>query len=468
VRRRALAAFLALAWAVAAPAAASRNGATLTLTPVGGIQDAPFKVTLAGVNPGTRVVIRVTRRTDDGHPWSAVGVFRANARGVVDAARSRSLGGTYSGISAHGLLCSALPVEPDKIDAFVAGFARNPRQDRSFPDPLGRTEIALTASIGGRIVASTSGWRSYPVGTRGEAVDVAEGWKGVFFPAAEGVKPGLPVLLLAGSGGGIFRYTAARLASHGHPTLAFAMFRYPGLPDSLVEYPLERVRNGALWLANRAGGERPVIMGISRGSEAAALAGVHFPDAFSGHILLVPSHLADAGALGSAAKQGASAWSIGGKPTPVTDLGFTPDDPRVVEQARTPPGYNASAMVLDRWASPSFEARYGIPFERLKAPVLVLAAGQDAVWPSWVSAERIHKRLVAHGKAGLAEIHIYPAAGHGMVDLGFGGPLSTFSYNPLLKGFMALGGEPNANCEASFDSVRAILAFLDRVPHQSH
>ena len=452
-----------------ATSSASAPGAptspTLNVTPVGGILDAPFNVTLKGVSPGARVAIRATRRTKDGTPWTTAGVFQANAAGFVDAARFPSLGGSYRGVSPHGLLCSALPVEPEKLDAYIAGLANNPRQPTSFPDEIvGRTPIEVTASVDGKVVASTMAWRSNAEGTAGEDVAVADGWKGVFFPPAAGVRPGAPVLLLTGSGGGVFRYTAARLASRGHPALAMAMYRYPGLPDSLVNFPIERVRDAASYLAKRAGTERAVVLGVSRGSEAAALAGVHFPQAFSGVILLVPSHVADNGAIGPAAKVTDSAWTLHGKPVPRTELGYTPEDPRIAEQAKTLPGYNGSAMVLDLWNSPAFEAKYGIPYERMKAPILVLGAGQDGVWPSGISAERIKRRMARHGKGHQVEVHVYPTAGHSMVALAFGGTLSTFSYSPTLKGFGASGGEPNGNCEAAFDSFRATLAFLDRLP----
>lgn len=448
----------------AAPASAPNVSAepTLSVTPAGAIIDAPFDVALKGVPPGTHVVIRTTRRTEEGAPWTASGVYTANATGSVDAARFTSLGGTYTGVSPHGLLCSALPVEPDKLGAYIVGFSSNPRQLTSFPDPLGRTPIEVTASVDDKVVASATAWRSHAEGTAGEDVAVADGWKGVFFPPAAGVKVGAPVLVVPGSGGGLFRYTAARFASHGHPTLAMAMYRYPGLPDSLVNYPVERVRDAALWLAKRAGTRRAVVMGISRGSEAAALAAVYYPQAFSGVILSVPSHLSDAGALGPAAKPGISAWTVRGKPTLVTYLGFNPDDPRVLQQAKTLPGYNASAMVRDMWGSAAFEAKYGIPFERIKAPILVLGAEDDSLWPSGISAERIKRRLVGHGKASLAEVRIYPAAGHSMVTVG-SGALSTFGYNAQLKGFVAFGGTPNGTCEASFDSVRDTLDFLSRI-----
>ena len=152
----------------------------------------------------------------------------------------------------------------------------------------------------------------------------------------------------------------------------------------------------------------------------------------------------------------------------MTDLGFLPTDPRVVEQAKTRPGYNASSVVVDEWRSADFEARYGIPFERIFAPILVQAAGNDSVWPSWISAERIRQRLTAHGRAKQIDVRVYPVAGHNMVAIGDGSALTTSSYIRLLKGFMALGGTPNGTCEASFNSARDRVDFLDRLPtHRS-
>ena len=448
---------------IASSPSLAKEALSLTVTPRRAIMDAPFEVTFKGADPGDEVTIRVTRRAEDGTPWSTVGVYRADPTGAVNASTATSVNGSYLGISPHGLLCSALPVEPGEVGTYIARFSAEPRQSRSFDDSIGTTPIEVTASIDGRVVASTTAWRSYAVGTEGEEVSVADGWKGVYFPPARDVEIKAPVLILTGSGGGVFRYTAARLASRGHPTLAFAMYNYSGLPDTLKNFPVENVRDGAEWLAARAGTQRVVVMGVSRGSEAAAHAAIQFPHFFSGVILLVPSHLRDAGALGPAARAGDAAWTVGGKTMPVTDLGFTPDDPRVLAQARSIPGYNATGMVLNEWGSGDFEARYGTPFEKIEAPTLVLAAAEDAIWPSWISAERIRQRFARAGRADQVEVHVYPGAGHSMLQLAFGGPLSTFAYNPYLKGFMAFGGTPNGNCEAAFDSTRDMLAFLERI-----
>lgn len=456
-----LTATLALSLLVAAVVEATPD---LSIKPDTGLIDAPFDVRLVGARPGSRVEIHTVRRGDDGSIWTGIGTFTADQQGSVDPATAPSIAGTYTGVSPHGLLCSPLPFSPDHLDAYLAGFAANPRQPSWFDDKLGSNTIEVSAMIDGQVIASRAIQRSYMVRTAGEDVTEADGWKGVYFPPATGGAAKSAVLLLAGSGGGIFRFTAARLASHGHPTLAMALFRYPGLPESLVRYPVENVRDAASWLARRAATTKVAIVGISRGSEAAALAAAYFPDAFSGVVLSVPSHLSDAGALGPAAKPGDSAWTIHGVPTPVTDLGFVPSDPRVKEQAKTRPGYNASSMVKDKWGSPDLEARYGIPFEKISAPILVQAAGADAVWPSWISAERIRERLAAHGRATQVDVRIYTDAGHDMVQIGAGSALSSSVYNRLLGGFMALGGTANGTCEASFNSARDMIGFLDRTP----
>ena len=296
-----------------------------------------------------------------------------------------------------------------------------------------------------------------------EEVATENGMRGLYFAPEEGQAVREPVLLLNGSGGGVRRYAAARLASHGHPTFAFAIYNYADLPTTLKNYPIEQIRDAALWLAERVGTERVAVMGVSRGSEAAAHAVINFPSAFSAAILSVPSHLRDGGALGPDAVTGDSAWTIGGTALPVTDLGFTFDDPRIPEEARELPGFNASGMSLAVWGSEDLEEEYGIDFGAIDVPVLVIAGAEDGIWPSWISAERIRQRLVGAGKSDLVDVRTYQGAGHSLVSVGFGGPFSVFAYNPFLQGYMDFGGTPNGNCDAGFQSSRAIVEFLDKL-----
>jgi hypothetical protein len=99
----------------------------------------------------------------------------------------------------------------------------------------------------------------------------------------------------------------------------------------------------------------------------------------------------------------------------------------------------------------------------MRGPVLAIGAGADEMWPSFIGAEQIRRRLASHGKSDLAEIHIYPGAGHFVSRIGSGGPLSSFVFHPVAKDFEATGGLPNANCEGSYDAWQRVLTFLGRV-----
>jgi dienelactone hydrolase len=75
---------------------------------------------------------------------------------------------------------------------------------------------------------------------------------------------------------------------------------------------------------------------------------------------------------------------------------------------------------------------------------VAVGAGADEMWPSFIGAEQIRRRLAAHGKAKQAEVHIYPGAGHMLSRVGS-------------------GGLPVANCEGSYDAWRAVTEFLAKV-----
>jgi hypothetical protein len=85
------------------------------------------------------------------------------------------------------------------------------------------------------------------------------------------------------------------------------------------------------------------------------------------------------------------------------------------------------------------------------------------MWPSFIGAEQIRRRLATHGKSDLAEVHIYAGAGHLVSRVGSGGPLSSYVFHPVAKDFEATGGLPNANCEGSYDAWQRVLEFLSRV-----
>ena len=434
----------------------------LQVTPASGLIDAPFHVVVQGLVPGTRVKVSASRPDDHGRSWTAVGDYLADPDGRIDVDVAPSLGGSYEGVSPHGLWCSALPVEPERLDAYLAELPKHPELGTApHLDASALYTVELTAGVNGALVAHATATRTYAAGITPEEV-AAPGVRGRFFPAASGTAPGIPVLVLAGSGGGLPDTQAALLASHGHPALAQGIFAYKDLPPTLRDIPLESFRSGARWLEQRTGAHRVAVMGTSRGSEAAGLAASYFPEDFAAAVVYVPSHLSN-GAIDANVHNAGSAWTYQGKPLP-WDQGET-DSNNADESvhASTPPGFIATPYYLKTWSDPHIAATLGIPFERMRGPVLAIGGGADEMWPSFIGAEQIRRRLAAHGKGDQVEVHIYPGAGHMVSRVGTGGPLSPFVYHPVAKDFEATGGLPVANCEGSYDAWRTVIEFLAKV-----
>ena len=176
-----------------------------------------------------------------------------------------------------------------------------------------------------------------------------------------GPRPG--VLVIGGSDGGL-RYASAisqDLAENDLPSLGVAYHNAPGLPESLSCIPLEYFKCALTWLANRpeVNPTRVVVMGASRGSEAALLSALYFSELVAGVVALVPGNV-----VLCSWPPGAPAWTLDGEPLPYTSqFGPTCDNENAV-----------------------------IPVERIELPLLLLSAGRDGVWPSSAMAEAIVRR----------------------------------------------------------------------------
>jgi pimeloyl-ACP methyl ester carboxylesterase len=435
----------------------------LSVTPASGLVDSPFHVVIRNVLPGSRVRVSAQRPDVHGRSWTAVGVYLADANGIVDLDSLPSIGGSYQGVSPHGLWCSALPVAPEQLADYVAQLPKHPESGTAPTlDASALYTVTVAASIDGNTIATATATRSYGAGIVPEEVTAAGGVRGLFYPSAAQVPQKVPVLVLAGSGGGLPQAQAALLASHGHPALAQGIFGYKDLPSTLRAIPLETFSAAAHWLEQRTGAHRVAVMGTSRGSEAAGLAASYFPQDFSAAVVLVPSHLSN-GAFGPGITDVEAAWTYAGRPLPA-DRGET-DSNNAGDAAHSmePPGFVGTPYYLNTWSDPSISSTFGIPFERMRGPVLAIGGGADEMWPSFIGAEQIRRRLAGHGKSDMVEVHIYPGAGHLVSRVGSGGPLSSFIFHPVAKDFEATGGLPNANCEGSFEAWQNVLEFLAKV-----
>ena len=433
----------------------------LAASPSSGVFDEPITVRVTGAEPGVAVVIRASFTDQRGHEWFAEGQYFASAQGAVDTGSDVSVGGSFTGAGAAQLLCSVLPVRAEQLAAHISELstAEEALISPAFVDSR-PVEIKLQALIDGAPLPPVSAVRGYAApDVVQQEIETSE-VKGVFYtPRAR--QAGRAVLVIGGSGGGVPWQSAAMLASRGHAALALAYFAYGDLPADLVEVPLERFAAASRWLRQRTSARRIAVLGASRGSEAAQLVAVHFPEGIDRVILSAPSHLVHGG-FGMTVKGPKAAWTLRGKPVPFAPTGAAGAASMRAyrEQSTRAPGFVGTPYYLQAWNSPEVADAYGIPVERIGGRVLAIAGAADTMWPSWIGAERIRERMIAEGRGGHIETVLLAGAGHIVSLPPFANAMSGFVIHPVTKGFVSVGGTPAHNCAAKFIAWRRILEFI--------
>lgn len=345
----------------------------LLVRPDPSVEDQPVTIQATGFAPEQRVTLTLRSTDVKGARFAAHATFRADEHGTVDLARTAPLpGGSYSGRWTMGLLTSM----SSGSDFYY--WSSRPRTFR------------LTAVVAGKARAAATFSR------RWSAIDYTEqrltvsrdGIEGAFF-APVGVRHRPAVLAFGGSEGGDDDFTAERLAAHGIPALSLSYFHATGVPDRLVNIPLEYFRRALVWLGGRPQVDhtRISIVTGSYGSEAALLLGVHYPGLIHKIVATVPSGVVTCGIVGARRHKYlclGSPWTFNGRPVPFSrefDVPEPIDEPRAV-----------------------------IPVERIRTQLLLACGGEDATWTSCPYAEAIVDRRRKAGEA--TALYTYPRAGH--------------------------------------------------------
>lgn len=208
---------------------------------------------------------------------------------------------------------------------------------------------------------------------------------------------GTGALVLGGSSGRIDGPRAALLAGDGVLAESVRWFGGAGQHDGPWEIALETFLDRVADL--RRDCDRVLVLGTSFGAEAALLTGA-LTDDVDAVVAFAPSDLVWAGVTGEG--RVTSHWTHRGEPLP-----FVPFDD--TWQADTdPPSYDG----LYRRSRARFADRVPgatIPVERI-ARLLLVAGGDDRVWPAGEHARAISDRRTAHGLA--TTVVTDPDAGH--------------------------------------------------------
>jgi dienelactone hydrolase len=252
-------------------------------------------------------------------------------------------------------------------------------------------------------------------------------------------------LVLGGSSGRVEDDRCRVLAAAGIAALSLRWFGGHGQPPGICEVPLETFAPALRRLRDLA--PSVGVLGLSKGAEAALLLAVDDP-----HLSVVavsPTHVvwANVGAgLDGRSEPQRSSWTRGGEP-----LAWVPYD-------GTWAGTETVGLYEQSLRSCAAEIPAAtIPVERIAAAVVVVAGGDDRVWPSVRSAEAIRARRGDRPTT----IVTHPDAGHRVVFPG---------ESPVTAGAaLVRGGTPQADAALgamAWPHVLRALGGLDSSPAQ--
>ncbi|MFD6424699.1 acyl-CoA thioester hydrolase/BAAT C-terminal domain-containing protein [Streptomyces sp. NPDC060198] len=259
------------------------------------------------------------------------------------------------------------------------------------------------------------------------------------------------VLVLAGSSGRVDRERARLLAGQGLTALAVRWFGGPGQSPGICEIPLETFTD-AVGLLRSTGAPRIGILGVSKGAEAALLTAVRDPRV-DVVVAVSPtdSVWCNVGpGLDGLHRPYRSSWSWRGQPLP-----FLPMDDSWVSgsPAGEPVAFTSWYELSRRTFGRQFPGA-AIPVERTRADMVLVAGGDDAMWPSLRAAERLAARRRSAG------------AGVTVISRADAGHRPRFPGESVLPASPAHlhGGSPHADALLGADAWPAIVSALRGTP----
>lgn len=369
------------------------------------LADQAIDIRVTGLSAGEQVTVRAQATDAKKGTWQSSAGYTASQDGTVDLAKVAPKSGSYQGKDGMGLFWSMTPVAPASQDQYFV--PPTPQQQSGYP-----VTLTVISSSGAKLASRTVAREWMAKGETARTLTLAKDKvAGELFLPPPGTPRHAGVLVFGGAEGGMSQvYGAALLAAHGYPALTVAYFDWPGLPSALDDIPLEYFETAGKILARQPQVDpaHVLVMGYSRGSEAALLLADHFPALFHGAVVYSPS--SEVNTAGD--DQSRDAWSLGPK-------GIDPGP---------------------------------IDVSHISGPVLAFAGDLDMLWGSASSATSIIEELTVAHSPYRHQAFIYQQAGHGE---------GMQPYQPAGDTTMAnLGGTRAGNVAAQRDGWPKVLAML--------
>jgi len=361
------------------------SGLRIIIDPADQIFGASFSITVSGLKPDEQATIKARSTDTSGIVWGSSASFKANAKEIIDVGKQAPLSGDYAEADNLGLLWSMMPQNPkgkripsyrhDEVNGLTVHF--------TVTDSKGQT---ATARLRRYYQMPGKGLTRIPL-----EQDGLFGF--LYYPASRGPFPG--VIILGGSGGGLYEWLAQAFASNGFAALTLAYFNYRDLPPELVEIPLEYFHKAAAWMKTQKA-VKPDCLGVvggSKGGELALLLGATYND-YKAVVAWVPSGYVWQGV--SQTMQMASSWSLNGQGLPYLTGVLRPEDIAKYEKGELNSVRHFYALGLEQ-ADPATIEKATISVEKIKAPIFFVSGTDDQTWPSAEFSDKVMERLEKFG-----------------------------------------------------------------------
>ena len=242
-----------------------------------------------------------------------------------------------------------------------------------------------------------------------------EGFISALYTPEQDRYPGKALIMVGGSDGmfSLTKLIAEQYTAQGLTVLALAYWNRDGLPRKLSGIPLESGEKAALWLRSR-GYEKIGIWGISQGSVFALLCASYLPELFSCVVAVNPMCVCGQGFqkkndyVSKTCLCEGSIFTFRDRDIPFAPLQFSK---KALFGAMLRRREYCLRPIYEDLPQNAPQEAY-IPIQRMDAPLFLLAAENDAMWPSMEAAEVMVQRLkdANYNRAVLFE-H-YPYASH--------------------------------------------------------
>ncbi|XP_051808103.1 peroxisomal succinyl-coenzyme A thioesterase-like isoform X2 [Acanthochromis polyacanthus] len=409
----------------------------LSVHPSRGLIDEKFNVQVQKFLPGCQLTVHALHRCEDRNSWEAFGHYMTDASGTVNVSQDTSVGGTYSGVEAMGLLWSLRPVPGSKpglrlrkknvqtpMEVTISVYQGH--QTEGFVD-----QVPLASVLVERWYMAP-GVRRIPVTEDGLTATL-------FLPAGPGPFPG--VLDLWGAGGQLVEYRAALLASHGFASLALDY-----LTCKITMETGKMVDNQYFETAYRVLQQHPQVL-----SSRMAMLGFSFGTSFTFKM-----------AVYSQVIKLRCAVCIGGSHVQPIDAS--------VKEMFTYFNNNASKIRVNEkneviWRDvfqPTADPSIKVDMGRLQCPLLLVVGEDDQNWPASEAAKDMKEMMERAGNSHLLTILSYPKTGH-LIEPPYTPHVraSIFRIFDTHQKLMLLwGGQTVEHSRAQEDAWKKILVFL--------